>query len=175
MSGKHDTGSGSILAWVGDDNRMVDPVEANQRFHTTEPILQACETVELAFKGRRDLMLFTTKRVIFVDLKGFMGVGTKVEYTSIPYTTVTAFSLRSAGSWMDKDSELCLWLDFDDVFYPRRDKEDDPPPPPIPRKSYIEIDFQKDKGEDREVAEDFQPAKLANRICIHFPPQSTSF
>jgi len=46
---------------------------------------------------------------------------------------------------VDKDSEMCLWLDFDDVYYPRRDNEDDPPPPPIARKSYLEIDFQKDK------------------------------
>lgn len=37
---------------------------------------------------------------------------------------------------------MCLWMDYDDVFNPRRSSEDDPPPPPIPRKSYIEIDFQ---------------------------------
>ena len=58
---------------------------------------------------------------------------------------MSAFSVRTAGSWMDKDSEMCLWLDFDDVFNPRRNNEDDPPPPPIPRRSWIEIDFQKDK------------------------------
>lgn len=26
MAGQTDTGSGSFLAWVGDDNRMIDPV-----------------------------------------------------------------------------------------------------------------------------------------------------
>ena len=141
MTGYHDTGSGSFFAWIGDDNRMVDPREAEAQFKF---ILQSCEAVELAFRGRRDMMLFTTKRVIFVDVKGFLGMGKKVEYTTLPYKTITAFSIRSAGS-LDKDSELCLWLDFDDVFYPRREKEDDPPPPPIPRKSYLEIDFQKNK------------------------------
>lgn len=40
---------------------------------------------------------------------------------------------------------MCLWLDFDDVFNPRRQNEDDPKPPPIPRKSWLEIDFQRDK------------------------------
>ena len=79
------------------------------------------------------MMLFTGKRVIFVDVQGFLGLGKKVEYVSVPWTTVTAFSIRSAGSWVDKDSEMCLWLDFDDVFYPRRANEDDPLPPPIPR------------------------------------------
>lgn len=58
---------------------------------------------------------------------------------------MSAFSVRSAGSLIDKDSEMCLWLDFDDVFNPRRQNEDDPPPPPIPRKSWLEIDFQRDK------------------------------
>jgi len=145
MSGHHDTGSGSLLAWMGDDNRMIDASDANRQFHSDVPLLQHCENVELAFRGRRDMLLFTTKRVIFVDMQGFMGMGKKVEYTSVPWKTVTAFSVRSAGSWVDKDSELCLWLDFDDVFNPSRDDEDDPPPPPIPRKSWLELDFQKDK------------------------------
>lgn len=145
MSGQQDTGSGSFLAWAGDDNRMIDPTEANQVYHTEVPILQNCEHIELAFKGRRDMLLFTTKRVIFVDMKGFLGMGKKVEYTSLPYSTITAFALRSAGSWLDKDSELCLWLDFDDLYNPVRKDEDDPPPPPISRKSYMELDFQKDK------------------------------
>mmetsp|Transcript_19345 Transcript_19345/g.29830 ORF Transcript_19345/g.29830 Transcript_19345/m.29830 type:complete len:858 (-) Transcript_19345:67-2640(-) len=142
MAGYNDTGSGSILAWLGDDSRMVDPREAEAQFRF---ILQSCESVELAFKGRRDMILFTTKRIIFVDKQGLFGIGKKTEFISIPYRTITTFSLRSAGSFVDKDSELCLWLDFDDVFYPRRSNEDDPPPPPIPRRSYLEIDFQKDK------------------------------
>lgn len=137
--------AGFLAAFLGDDNRMIDPNQANHQFHTEQPILQGCENVELAFKGRRDMLLFTTKRVIFIDFQGIMGIGKKTEYTSLPYSTITAFSVRSAGSWADKDSELCLWLDFDDVFYPPRDNDDDPPPPPIPRKSYLEIDFQKDK------------------------------
>lgn len=145
MAGHNDTGSGSLLAWAGDDNRMIDPSEADRKFHTEIPLLQNAEKIEMAFKGRRDMVLFSCKRVIFVDIQGFMGLGKKVEYTSVPWTTVTAFSVRSAGSMVDKDSEMCLWLDFDDVFYPMRDAEDDPPPPPIPRKSYVEIDFQKDK------------------------------
>ena len=145
MTGHNDTGSGSFLAWLGADNRMIDPSGANRQFHSDMPILQACENVELAFKGRRDMLLFTTKRVIFVDTQGFLGMGKKMEFTSLPYSTISAFSVRSAGSWVDKDSELCLWIDFDDVFNPPRANSDDPPPPPIPRKSYLEIDFQKDK------------------------------
>jgi hypothetical protein len=139
------TGIGSCFSWLGDDNRMIDASIANRQFHSELPILQTCENVELAFKGRRDMILFTTKRVIFVDVQGFLGMGKKVDFTSLPYSTISAFAVRSAGSWVDKDSELCLWLDFDDVFNPPRENEDDPPPPQIPRRSYLEIDFQKDK------------------------------
>jgi len=145
MAGYHDSGSNSALAWLGDDNRMIDATVADRQFHLNPSILQNCETVEMAFKGRRDMMLFTGKRIIFVDVQGFFGLGKKVEYISLPWTTVTAFSVRTAGSWVDKDSEMTLWLDFDDVFNPMRDNEDDPPPPPIPRRSHLEIDFQKDK------------------------------
>jgi hypothetical protein len=76
-------------------------------------------------------------------MKGF--IGKLVEYTSIPWTSITAFQVQSAGSFMDKDSEMMLWTDFDDVFNPPKDNSDDPPPPPIPRYSYIKIDFQKDR------------------------------
>jgi len=50
------------------------------------------------------MLLFTTKRVIFVDMKRFMGMGKKTEYFSLPYSTISAFSLRTAGSFLDKDS-----------------------------------------------------------------------
>ena len=53
MAGQQDTGSGSLLAWLGDDNRLVDANEANYKFHNEINLLQGCENVELAFKGRR--------------------------------------------------------------------------------------------------------------------------
>jgi hypothetical protein len=140
-----DKGSGSIRAWMGDDNRMIDATEADSQFHNDVPILQGCEHVELAFKGRRDMVLFTTKRIIFVDVQGFMGLGKKVEYMSLPYTSISAFAVGTAGGTFDNDSELRLWLDFDDVFNPPRTNDEEGPPPPIPRYSCIEIDFQKNK------------------------------
>ena len=81
-----DTGSGSLFSWLGDDSRMIDAARVNQQFHATPPILQESEHVEMAFKGRRDLTLFTTKRLLFVDLKGWSGH--KVNYVSVPWTTV---------------------------------------------------------------------------------------
>lgn len=142
MAGVSDSGSGSAFAWMGNDSRMIDAEEVDRRYHSSPAILQSNEKVEMAFKGRRDLMLFTTKRLIFVDLKGWSGH--KVEYTSLPWSSVQLFGVRSAGS-IDKDSEVMFWPDFDDCFFPPKQDEDSPPPPPIPRKSFIECDFQKDK------------------------------
>eukprot|EP00590_Aulacoseira_subarctica_P012273 CAMPEP_0172418848 /NCGR_PEP_ID=MMETSP1064-20121228/5295_1 /TAXON_ID=202472 /ORGANISM="Aulacoseira subarctica , Strain CCAP 1002/5" /LENGTH=606 /DNA_ID=CAMNT_0013157975 /DNA_START=12 /DNA_END=1829 /DNA_ORIENTATION=+ len=143
MENVKDDGSGSFLSWLGDDSRMIDAKAMSRKYHTDPPILQHCEEVEMAFKGRRDMALFTSKRLIFVDLKGFKGK--KVEYTSVPWTTVTAFGVTTAGSFTDKDSEMMIWTHFDDVYYPPKENQESPPPPPIPRRSFIEIDVQKDK------------------------------
>ena len=128
----------SLFSWLGDDNRMVDPASAEREF---KYILQNCEHVEMAFKGRRDMLLATSKRIISIDRQGYSGK--KCAFTSLPYTTLTAFAVETAGS-MDKDSELMLWTDFDDVYYPPKEDEDSPPPPPIPRRTYLSIDFKKD-------------------------------
>ena len=115
MAGQVDTGSGNIFSWLGNDSRMIDAKAVDDQYHCNPPLLQNCEHVEMAFKGRRDLLLLTSKRVVFVDMKGWGSFGKKVEYVSIPYTTVTAFGVRSAGSLLDKDSEMLIWTDFDDA------------------------------------------------------------
>mmetsp|Transcript_45598 Transcript_45598/g.105807 ORF Transcript_45598/g.105807 Transcript_45598/m.105807 type:complete len:771 (-) Transcript_45598:103-2415(-) len=125
------------------DQRMVDAGQANDQFHNKTPLLQGDELVEMAFKGMRDMMLFTTKRLVLIDPRGF--TGTKVEYTSIPWKTVQAFGVQSAGSFLDKDSEMMIWTDIHHDPPPPKENEDDPPPPPLPGMAYIEQDFAKDK------------------------------
>jgi len=139
---KEDKKSGNIFAWVGDDNRMIDTYEITENFSDSYSILQGCELCEMAFRGSRDLVLFTTKRLISVNYEGLSGekVFTKfmsnklIRYLSIPWTTVKLFGVRSAGSSIDKDSEMMIWTDFDDTGY-----EGDS------SRSYIELEFQKDK------------------------------
>ena len=53
------------------------------------------EICEMAFKGRRDLVLFTNKRILFVDKKGWSG--NKMAFTSFPYTSVKVFQVTTAG------------------------------------------------------------------------------
>lgn len=143
---------GGVFSWLGDDSSAIDASKVDKQFHEDTPILQHCEKVEMAFKGRRDLILFTTKRLITVDLKGL--TGKKTSYLSIPWSTVQSFGVRSSGS-LDKDSEFMIWTDFDDITTPTgkdgssdsdsSDSEaDDGPLMPIPRNSFLEFDFQKD-------------------------------
>lgn len=71
------------------------------------PILVAEETVEAAFKLFRDMMVFTEKRLILVDKQGM--TGKKTEYHSIPYKSISHFSIETAGTF-DMDAELKIWI-----------------------------------------------------------------
>lgn len=71
------------------------------------PILIAEETVEAAFKLFRDMMVFTEKRLILVDKQGV--TGKKTEYHSIPYKSISHFSIETAGTF-DMDAELKIWI-----------------------------------------------------------------
>src|ERR1041384_5833336 len=72
-----------------------------------ELIVTNRERVEKAFKLIRDLIVFTDKRLILIDKQGV--TGKKVEYHSIPYRSVTHFSVETAGTF-DLDAELKIWI-----------------------------------------------------------------
>jgi hypothetical protein len=72
-----------------------------------ELLLVNNERVEKAFKLIRDLIVFTDKRLLLIDKQGM--TGKKVEYHSIPYRSVTHFSVETAGTF-DLDAELKIWI-----------------------------------------------------------------
>jgi hypothetical protein len=109
--GKPDEGPGT-RAWWGNDMRQIDAEGINHKFHTEIPILQPSEMVEMAFKGRKDVLILTTKRFLLVDYQSILGMNKKVRYSTIPWRTIRAFGVQTAGSLMDKDAELCLWTDI---------------------------------------------------------------
>jgi hypothetical protein len=65
------------------------------------------EQIFNSFKGMRDMVIFTNRRIIAVNVQGF--TGKKRDYSSLPYSKVQAFSLESAGVF-DLDAELELWF-----------------------------------------------------------------
>ncbi|MBN8236295.1 PH domain-containing protein [Halobacillus kuroshimensis] len=70
-------------------------------------ILAGGEQVESGYKVLRDSFIFTNKRLLLVDKQGM--TGKKVEYHSIPYKSITHFSVETAGSF-DMDAELKIWI-----------------------------------------------------------------
>lgn len=60
-----------------------------------------------AYKAMRDYCVFTDKRVISVNVQGM--TGKKKDFTSLPYSKVTAYSVETAGV-LDMDSELEMYF-----------------------------------------------------------------
>ncbi|MFK0570052.1 PH domain-containing protein [Endozoicomonas sp.] len=70
-------------------------------------ILNPSESIELAYKLIRDMVVLTNHRLILIDKQGL--TGRKVEYRSIPYKSITMFTVESAGHF-DLDAELKIWV-----------------------------------------------------------------
>ena len=83
------------MTFFSDDMCQIDATLADQQFHSNPPILQANETCEIAFKGRRDLVLFTTKRILFVDKQGWSGK--KMAYITFPYSSIKVERVDKSG------------------------------------------------------------------------------
>ncbi|WP_445452016.1 PH domain-containing protein [Flavobacterium sp. 25HG05S-40] len=65
------------------------------------------EEIELGFKLIRDTFIFTTKRLILIEKQGI--TGSKVEYKSIVYKSISRFSIETAGTF-DLEAELKIWV-----------------------------------------------------------------
>lgn len=85
----------------------VSEVDSKDVEQDLEMILIPNEQVEKAYKLIRDFIVFTNKRLIIVDKQGM--TGKKIEYHSIPYKSITHFSVETAGTF-DLDAELKIWL-----------------------------------------------------------------
>jgi hypothetical protein len=83
------------------------PVSGNELSRAVAPLLASDEQVIQSFKGIRDFVVFTTKRIIAVNVQGL--TGKKKDFTSLPYSKIQAFSIETAGHF-DLDSELDLWF-----------------------------------------------------------------
>lgn len=70
-------------------------------------VLASGERIEKAYLLIRDLFVFTNKRLLLVDKQGL--TGNKVEYHSLPYRSITHFSVETAGHF-DLDAELKIWI-----------------------------------------------------------------
>ena len=71
------------------------------------PILTDGESILSSYKGIRDGVVFTDKRIIAINIQGI--TGKKKDFTSMPYSKIQVYSVETSGVF-DLDSELALWF-----------------------------------------------------------------
>ena len=72
-----------------------------------EALLLADESIIGVYKGIRDYVVFTDKRVIAANVQGL--TGKKQDFTSLPYKKISVYSIETSGVF-DLDSELELYF-----------------------------------------------------------------
>lgn len=85
----------------------LDRVDPGRVLADVDPLLTESETVLHAYKGARDYVVMTERRLITVNVQGI--TGSKRDYTSLPWSKVQAWSVETAGAF-DRDAELDLWF-----------------------------------------------------------------
>ena len=83
------------------------PVNDNDFAGIITPMFAPGEQIIQTFRGIRDGVVFTNKRIITINVQGL--TGKKKDFTSLPYSKIQAYSVESAGV-LDLDSELDLWF-----------------------------------------------------------------
>lgn len=84
--------------------RQADPSPFTE---TIFPMFVNGEQIIGCYQGFRDYVVFTTKRIIAVNVQGL--TGKKRDFTSLPYSKIQAYSVETAGV-LDLDAELELWF-----------------------------------------------------------------
>lgn len=72
-------GISGFTSWLSGDAVEQDTAAVDAQLHNETPILLANEKCQKAYKTGRDLYVYTTHRVIIVDVQGIMGK--RVEYS----------------------------------------------------------------------------------------------
>ena len=83
------------------------PVNDSDFSDMITPMFAPGEEIIQTFRGIRDGVVFTNKRIITINVQGI--TGKKKDFTSLPYSKIQAYSVESAGVF-DLDSELDLWF-----------------------------------------------------------------
>lgn len=81
-----------------------------------DAILVEGEKVVRGFRIVRDMFIFTDKRLILIDKQGVTGA--KAEYHSIPYKSISHFTVETAGTF-DMDSEMKIYISGNMTPYKR--------------------------------------------------------
>ena len=79
----------------------------NTHAASIRPLMVPGEEIISEYTALRDYIIFTSKRIIAVNVQGM--TGKKKDFTSLPYSKIQAFSIETAGV-LDLDSELEIYF-----------------------------------------------------------------
>lgn len=83
------------------------PIDNSKAKEDINKFLIDGEEIIGTFKTVRDQVVFTNKRIIAANVQGI--TGSKVDYTSIPYSKVQTFSVETSGT-LDRDCEVQIYI-----------------------------------------------------------------
>ncbi len=90
------------------DNKTVFKLKQDDDYSDkVRDLLLDDENIVDAFKTMRDGVVFTSKRIIVVNVQGV--TGSKKDFTSLPYSKIIAYSIETSGT-LDLDCELELYF-----------------------------------------------------------------
>jgi hypothetical protein len=98
---------GKMIDFANGSVLKLKPIDTSEGQSIVGPLLVDGERVTAAFKGGRDTVIFTDKRIITVNVQGL--TGKKTDYSSLPFAKIQAFSVETAGTF-DRDAELELYF-----------------------------------------------------------------
>lgn len=96
-----------MIDFKNDSVFKLKPLAVDALRKDVEPFLIEGEELLGSFQAIRDKVVFTNKRVIAINVQGL--TGKKVDYTSLPFAKVQAFSVETSGVF-DLDCEIDLWF-----------------------------------------------------------------
>ncbi|MDP5137086.1 PH domain-containing protein [Rheinheimera baltica] len=90
------------------NNKTVFKLKQNPEYaEKVSSLLLGDESIVDSYSSMRDGVVFTTKRIIAVNVQGL--TGSKKDFTSMPYKNIVAYSVETSGTF-DLDSELELYF-----------------------------------------------------------------
>lgn len=92
---------------------VTDKVLNGEGYELFEMFLSPDEQILLFYKHTRDMVIFTDRKIIAIDVQGL--TGKKKEFRMFPYTRITSYSVETAGTF-DWDSDLKIWVSGVGVF-----------------------------------------------------------
>ncbi len=96
-----------MIDFKNSDYLKLKPINEKDALDAVQMLLIPGEQVVVGFKTVRDKVIFTTKRIIAMNVQGL--TGKKVDYTSIPYSKIQTYSVETSGTF-DMDCEIEVWI-----------------------------------------------------------------